>query len=80
MFSQLVDFEAVNFIYELRCGMLRCNSFLQTNYEVSGRVTRASQLLRRRNLIASAGQKSMFFRGITLYNQLPDFDWITILN
>jgi hypothetical protein len=69
--TQLADFEAINFIYKLKNGLIKCNLLLRSNFEVTGRVTRGSQLLRRGDFISTLGQQSVFFRGITLYNKTP---------
>jgi hypothetical protein len=71
MFPHLIEFETIKFIYKLRCGMVRSNSLLCTNFEITGRVTRGSQSLRRGDFISSRGQMSVFYRGITLYNSVP---------
>jgi hypothetical protein len=71
-FSQLVDYEAAYFIYKSKHGLLRCHGSIRTSYEVSGRVTRGSNQLRRGDFISTAGQKSIFYRGILEFNQIPD--------
>jgi hypothetical protein len=71
-FSLLVDYEAAYFIYKIKNGSVKCHSSIQTNYEVTGRVTRASNQLHRGDFISTAGQKSIFYRGILKYNEIPD--------
>jgi hypothetical protein len=39
---------------------------------VTGRTTRGSQLLRRGDFLSSSGQKSVFYKGISLYNGIPE--------
>jgi hypothetical protein len=70
-FSLLVDYEAAYFVYKVRNGLIKCHSNIQTNYEVSGRVTRGSTQLRRGDFITTAGQNSIFYRGILEFNQVP---------
>jgi ribonuclease P/MRP protein subunit RPP40 len=71
-FSLLVDYEAAYFIYKVKNGFIKCHSSIQTNYEVSGRVTRGSNQLRRGDFISTAGQKSIFYRGVHEYNKIPE--------
>ncbi len=70
--SLLVDYEAAYFVYKVRHGLVKCHSTIQTNYEVTGRVTRGSTQLRRGDFISTAGQKSIFYRGILEFNQVPE--------
>ncbi len=71
-FSLLVDYEAAYFIYKIKHGLVRCHNSIQTNYEVTGRVTRGSNQLRRGDFLSTAGQKSIFYRGILEFNKIPD--------
>jgi hypothetical protein len=71
-FSLLVNYEAAYFIYKVRHGLIKCHSTIQTNYEATGRVTRGSCQLRRGDFISMAGQRSIFYRGILEFNQVPE--------
>ncbi len=71
-FSLLVDYEAAYFIYKIKHGLVRCHNSIQTNYEVTGRVTRGSNQLHRGDFLTTAGQKSIFYRGILEFNKIPD--------
>jgi hypothetical protein len=70
-FKSMADYEAIFFIFKLKHGLVKCNTSLQTNFEITGRVTRGSQLLRRGDFISSLGQRSILYRGITLFNNIP---------
>jgi hypothetical protein len=71
-FSLLVDYEAAYFIYKIKHGLVKCHLSIQTNYEVTGRVTRGSNQLHRGDFLTTAGQRSIFYRGIVEYNKIPD--------
>jgi hypothetical protein len=70
-FKSMADYEAICFIFKLKHGLIKCDATIQTNFEITGRVTRGSQQLRRGDFMSSLGQRSVLYRGITLFNDIP---------
>jgi hypothetical protein len=70
MFQQIIDFETTLFMHKLQNGHFKFGLMVPTNHEITGRITRSSTNLRSRSFITSSGQCGLFYRGITLYNNL----------
>jgi exonuclease III len=67
-FTQTIDYESTLFIHKITMGLVKSDYKLSTNFEVSNRNTRQSNLLRPSNFITNKAQKSVYYRGVQLYN------------
>jgi hypothetical protein len=70
--SQQSDFDSILLIHKMKTKVMKCNFPIITNYEITGRNTRSSSLLRQPNYLSVVAQKSIFFKGLLLFNSLPD--------
>jgi hypothetical protein len=68
-FLQLCDYESVLFIHKVKSGLVKCDISLITNESVTNRKTRQSELLRLPRFLMTKSQKSLFYRGVSLYNR-----------
>jgi hypothetical protein len=68
-FLQLCDYESILFIHKVKSGLVKCDISLITNESVTNRKTRQSELLRLPRFLLTKSQKSLFYRGVSLYNR-----------
>jgi exonuclease III len=68
-FLQLCDYESILFIHKVKSGQVKCDISLITNESVTNRKTRQSELLRLPRFLMTKSQKSLFYRGVSLYNR-----------
>lgn len=68
---QLFCFHSVLFIFKAKNGLTKCNKSLMTNLQITGRNTRSSTNLRLPNYTRNYSQSTLFYKGINLYNDLP---------
>jgi hypothetical protein len=70
--KQLYNYESIFLIHKMRCNLIKCNVPLLTNFSVTGRNTRAAHHLRVPRFFTAGAQKSVFYKGLKLYNSLPE--------
>ena len=66
--SQMVDYESTLFIHKIVIGLVKSDYQLFTNFDVTNRSTRQSNQLRPAHFHTTKAQKSIYYRGINLYN------------
>ena len=70
--SQLAIYESILTIYKMANGLLKCNVGTAIVFETSGVNTRNSRNIKLPQFTMSLSQKSLFYRGVNLYNQIPN--------
>lgn len=70
-FNQLQNYETILLIFKILNNLIRSPVPLSTNIQNTGRVTRTCYELRTPNSISISSQKSVIYRGIKLFNDLP---------
>jgi hypothetical protein len=58
--------------YRMKNSLLRTNFTFPTNFSVTGRNTRSAHQLRLPFFLTSVAQSSIFYKGISLFNSLPN--------
>ena len=71
-FNQLTYYEAILFILKVTHGLVKCNVQLSNQFIISNKTTRNAFNLRTPNFTMSITQKSIFYRGLELYNNIPN--------
>ena len=69
--SHKITYEFILFIYKISNGLLKCNTVLTTHLSSSNIHTRNSNNLRPLNFKGALAQKSIFYQGLNLYNNIP---------
>jgi exonuclease III len=67
-FLQLCEYESILLVHKIKLGLIKCDIPLVTNYSITNRTTRQSELLRLPSFMMSKSQLSLFYRGVSLYN------------
>ena len=70
-FSQKIIYESIFNIFKIKNSLVKSNFDLVRNINISARNTRSSEDLRLPNYKKALAQKSIYYRGIDLYNLLP---------
>ena len=70
--SKKFIFELIFFFYKIKHILLKTTINLITNFTISNYNTRNSNNLRQTNFIKSLSQKSIFYQGLQLFNNLPN--------
>ena len=67
-FTDQVKFECIFFIFKVNFGLLKSDTNLITNHQITNRSTRQSNALRTPMFLNATAQSTIFFYGIVLYN------------
>lgn len=68
--NQLTYYEAILFIYKVANGLIKCNVELSNQFIISNRTTRNAFNLRTPKFTMAITQKSIFYRGLALFNNI----------
>lgn len=71
MFSQMIEAERTILIYKLKNKIIRNSYTIPTLQDVTNRSLRRATSLRRPDFSTTIGKKSFFYRGVVLFNELP---------
>lgn len=69
---QKIVYENIFTIYKMDSSKLKCNEQLTRNLSVTGYSTRSNSHIRLPYFTKKTSQKSLFYNGINLYNQIPN--------
>lgn len=70
--NQQFKFESLLLIYKVINNLIKSNITFVRNTDVSGRTTRAAHLWRLPSFRTEIAQKSVFFLGLSMFNELPN--------
>ena len=70
--NQLTIYESILTIYKMVNGLLKCNVGTAVIFNSSSVNTRNSRNLKLPKFTMALSQKSLFYRGVNLYNNMPD--------
>ena len=67
-FLELSDYEVILFIQKVKMGLIKCDVALNCFNSLTNRNTRQSSLLKHPHYMTAKPQKSLFYRGVSLFN------------